>query len=175
MNFRAKVIILLSIFALCIVMVFFLLLPQIKQINTIKAFLDIYYNTKSSDTYLQLSEGNFEVLDMLYAQKYNKLISKKTYDQLVASRIILELEKAVQQYRCEISLQRSKVNRLNNTQDNNPVYHYTAEVRVDLQNNRSMNVTLTGTMILTNYSGKWMIDRFSPAESIITALKDIQE
>lgn len=85
------------------------------------------------------------------------------------------MENAVQQYRFEVSLRRSKVTRLKEkTHDNNPVYRYTAEVRIDLQNNRSMNVTLTGTMILTNCAGEWMIDRFSPAESIITALKDSQ-
>lgn len=77
MKKRAKVIIALCLFALCIVTVLFLLLPRIKQINTVKAFLEVYYNRKSPDTYRQLSEGNFEALSLLYDQKYKKLLSVK--------------------------------------------------------------------------------------------------
>ncbi len=174
MHHHIKIILTIGFSILSLIVLFSLLDPSEsnKQKSIMKAFLKEYYSAQSCDRYIELSQGNLDILELLYNEQYKKLLTEDTYGTLVADRVILESEKVAQKYSCKVSLKSSSFKKVKSSSiDGYPSYLYVVKVKLDFGNHDIRNVLLSGTLDFTRQDEDWIISGFTPQELLEKVLE----
>lgn len=162
----------IGILAVCLITlaVLFITDESRQQKHSMAAFLQNHYSAQNCDNYTILMSGDLEVTNRLYQKKYEKLITKDAFNRMVASRVVLESEKAVKENGCTISVEHIFFQKVKSIKiEGNRFYNYTVQAKLNFSDNEFSIVNLTGLITLEKQNEKWIISRFTPREFLAKA------